>query len=71
MPHVSVLLMLILCLRLYPQFVFCTERYVLLVGSSAVVLKVRLNRTVHNKDRFRWGREKFSEIWRMDDFELG
>jgi len=27
MPHVSVLLMLILCLRLYQLFVFCTNSY--------------------------------------------
>ena len=70
MPQIGVLLMLILYLRLYPQFVFCTKRYVLLIGSSATILKVRLNRTVHSKDRFWRGREKFSEIWRMDDVEL-
>jgi len=31
-PHISVLLILILCLRLYQLFVFCTKRYVLLTG---------------------------------------
>jgi len=38
------------------QFVFCTKLYFLSTGSSATVLKVRLNRMVHSKDRFRRGR---------------
>jgi hypothetical protein len=71
MPHFSILIVLILYLRLYPQFVFCTKRYVLLTGSSATVLKVRLNMTVRSKERLRRGMEKFSEFWRMDDVELG
>ena len=39
MPHVSLLFMLILCLRLYPQFVLCTNCYVLLAGSGATALQ--------------------------------
>jgi hypothetical protein len=67
----SVLLMLMLCLRLYPQFLFCTKRYVLLTSSSATVLTDRRNVTVRSKERCRRGREKLCEIWRMDDVELG
>jgi len=62
MRHVSSLFMLILCLQLCTQFVFCTKRYFLLTGSSAAVLKVRLNRIVNSKDRFRKRKEKLSEI---------
>jgi hypothetical protein len=58
----SLLFMLISYLRLYPQFVFCSKRYVLLTGSSATVLKVRLNVTVRSKERFRRGRDNFSEV---------
>ena len=38
MPHVRVLFVLILCLRLYPYFVFCTKSYVLLTGWIATLL---------------------------------
>ena len=69
-PHVSVLRMLILRLRQYPQFVFCTKRYFLFTGCSTNVLKVKLNLMFHIKNRFKGGKEKFSEIWRMDDIEL-
>ena len=71
MLHVSVLLILISRILLYPYFDLCTKRYALLTGSGATAHKVRLNVRVYGKNRCRLGREKFSEIWRMDDVELG
>ena len=67
--NVKILILLILYLQLYPQFVFCTKRYFLLTGSSTNVLKVRLSRMVYSKDGFWRGKEKFSQFWRMDDIE--
>jgi len=71
MSHVSVLFMLILCLRLYPQFVLCTECYVLLAGSGATVLSEGRNVRGLSKSRCSLGREKFFEIYMMNDVELG
>ena len=70
MPHVSVLLMLIACLCLHPYFVLCTKSYIILASSAATALQGR-NVRGHNRDRRRLGREKFSEIYMMDDVELG
>ena len=69
-PNISVLLMLISCILLYPQFVFYNKCYTLLTGSDVTVLKVRLNQTVHSKDRFRrgWGNFPRSRGWMVSNW---
>jgi hypothetical protein len=62
LPHVTIFLILISRLALYPQSVLCTKRYVLLTSSGAAALTDRRNVTVRSKDCFRMGREKLSEI---------
>ena len=71
MPHVSLLLILILCLLQYPQFVLCTKCYVFLTSSFAAAHTDRRNMRAHSKESIRRAREKFSEIRKVDGDELG